>query len=401
MSAEAENIPTNVASGDAEAAVTAKGAKAKKTKEVKPKKKPAEKKATKKKASSSPPSHPKYEEMIKDAITTLKERTGSSQYAIQKFIEEKEKSLPPTFRKLLLVNLKRLVAAEKLVKVKGSFKLPSAKSAPNPAAVKKKPAAVAKPKAKVAAKAPVKAKPAAKVAKKPAAAAAKPKAAKPKAKTKTKTVAAVSKTKAVAVKPKAKERPTKAARTSSRTSPGKKAAPAKKTAAATKKVAPVKSVKPKTVKSPAKRASTRKEKEQCVSILIQLHKQGFGLLLDAERKPLENLQEHWDSKSLALSTKLLMGWNAQTRVLRQFQGLICTNRSFGVKTALNVKNPDCSILLARSKLITEQSRAPIELCVKLWLARFVFLDPSLKLSVRKAHNDHLKNINPLDSSLSA
>ncbi|CAF1699648.1 unnamed protein product, partial [Brassica oleracea var. botrytis] len=53
------------------------------------------------------------------------------------------------------------------------------------------------------------------------------------------------------------------------------------------------------------------------------------------------------------------------------------------------------------KLITEQSRAPIELCVKLWLARFVFLDPSLKLSVRKAHNDHLKNINPLDSSLSA
>lgn len=64
--AEAENIPTNVSSGDAETAVTApsKGAKAKKTKEVKPKKKPAaEKKAAPKKKASSPPSHPKYEEV--------------------------------------------------------------------------------------------------------------------------------------------------------------------------------------------------------------------------------------------------------------------------------------------------------------------------------------------------
>lgn len=66
MSAEAENIPTNVASGDAEAAVTAKGAKAKKTKEVKPKKK-----ATKKKASSSPPSHPKYEEVREIRLSDL------------------------------------------------------------------------------------------------------------------------------------------------------------------------------------------------------------------------------------------------------------------------------------------------------------------------------------------
>lgn len=59
MSAEAENIPTNVASGAAE------GAKAKKTKEAKPKKKPAaeKKKAPKKKTSSSPPSHPKYEDV--------------------------------------------------------------------------------------------------------------------------------------------------------------------------------------------------------------------------------------------------------------------------------------------------------------------------------------------------
>ena len=111
--------------------------------------------------------------MIKDAIVTLKERTGSSQYAIQKFIEEKHKSLPPTFRKLLLVNLKRLVASEKLVKVKASFKIPSARSAatPKPAApVKKKTTVVAKPKGKVAAAvAPAKAKAAAKGTKKPAA----------------------------------------------------------------------------------------------------------------------------------------------------------------------------------------------------------------------------------------
>ena len=55
----------------------------------------------------------------------LKERTGSSQIAIAKFIEEKQKSnLPPNFKKLLLVQLKKLVANGKLVKVKNSFKLP-------------------------------------------------------------------------------------------------------------------------------------------------------------------------------------------------------------------------------------------------------------------------------------
>jgi histone H1/5 len=61
--------------------------------------------------------------MIKDAIVTLEERTGSSQFAIAKFIEEKHKQLPSNFKKLLLHNLKKNVAAGKLVKVKGSFKL--------------------------------------------------------------------------------------------------------------------------------------------------------------------------------------------------------------------------------------------------------------------------------------
>ena len=64
--------------------------------------------------------------MITEAIVPLKERTGSRHYAITKFIEEKHKQSPSNFRKLLLVQLKKHVAFEKLVKVKNSYKLPSA-----------------------------------------------------------------------------------------------------------------------------------------------------------------------------------------------------------------------------------------------------------------------------------
>lgn len=60
--------------------------------------------------------------MINEAISSLKERTGSSQYAIAKFIEENQKDLPPNFKKMLLVQLRKLVAAGKLTKVKNSFK---------------------------------------------------------------------------------------------------------------------------------------------------------------------------------------------------------------------------------------------------------------------------------------
>ncbi|KAG0487374.1 hypothetical protein HPP92_009469 [Vanilla planifolia] len=49
-------------------------------------------------------SHPPYLEMIGAAITTLKDRTGSSQLAIAKYIEDKYKGhLPPNFRKVTLV----------------------------------------------------------------------------------------------------------------------------------------------------------------------------------------------------------------------------------------------------------------------------------------------------------
>ena len=68
-------------------------------------------------------------QMISEAITSLKERTGSSQYAIAKFVEDKQKAkLPPNFRKLLLVQLKKLVAAGKLTKVKNSYKLPAGRA---------------------------------------------------------------------------------------------------------------------------------------------------------------------------------------------------------------------------------------------------------------------------------
>ncbi|CAL9164586.1 unnamed protein product, partial [Musa hybrid cultivar] len=114
-----------------------------------------------------PAAHPPYAEMIKEAITVLKERSGSSLHAIGKFIEDKHKAhLPSNFRKMVLLQLKRLAAAGKLTKVKGSYKL-STVSAPvktRPAAApkkpviapakpksKSKPAVVAKPKAKTAA----------------------------------------------------------------------------------------------------------------------------------------------------------------------------------------------------------------------------------------------------------
>ncbi|XP_050238589.1 histone H1-like [Mercurialis annua] len=78
----------------------------------------------------SPPSpidHPPYFEMISEAILTLKERTGSSQPAIAKFMEENYKDgLPQNFKKLLSVQLKKFVKSDRLDKVKNSYKIASA-----------------------------------------------------------------------------------------------------------------------------------------------------------------------------------------------------------------------------------------------------------------------------------
>ncbi|AQK62321.1 Histone H1 [Zea mays] len=130
--------------------------------------KPAKaKKATAPKKRASP-THPPYAEMVSEAIASLKERTGSSSFAIAKFLEDKHKDkLPPNFRKLLNVQLKKLVAGGKLTKVKNSYKLSSA-TKPK-AAPKKTKTGVKKPKATPGKKAPVAKKPAAAAKKAPVA----------------------------------------------------------------------------------------------------------------------------------------------------------------------------------------------------------------------------------------
>lgn len=181
-------------------------------------------------------------QMITEAIVSLKERTGSSQVAIAKFIEEKQKAnLPSNFRNLLLVQLKRLVANEKLVKVKNSFKLPPRSLSTTTSAV-----AVKKPKPATEKKKSVSAK-----------------TAKPKTDGKKKPAVA---SKAKTTKPEAKKS-TAAAKSK------KPAKPAvKKTAAATKAkkttkpeakkaVAATKAKKPKTITSPGKKAEKKKGKK--------------------------------------------------------------------------------------------------------------------------------------------
>ncbi|XP_021733742.1 histone H1.1-like [Chenopodium quinoa] len=181
-------------------------------------------------AAKSAPSHPPYIEMITEALVSLKERTGSSHYAIAKHIEEQQKvrDLPPNFRKLLFNQLKKSVASGKLVMVKKSFKLPPGTSKKSPTAAPaaaEKPKAAAKPKSKEAAAKPAK-----------KSAAAKPKAAGAKAKTTT-------------AKAKASTTAAKKQKVSMKS-------PAKSPA---KKVAPVKAKKPKSIKSPAKKATAVKK----------------------------------------------------------------------------------------------------------------------------------------------
>ena len=146
-------------------------------------KSPAKKKPT---ASKKPADHPPYVDMIKAAISALKERNGSSRQAIEKYIKANYKvgEVGPHLK----MALKRGAAGGKLLHTKGigasgSFKVPKEekkvtkpkKPAANkkPAAKPKKPSAkkaAKKPAAKKAAKKPTAKKPAAKklAAKKPA-----------------------------------------------------------------------------------------------------------------------------------------------------------------------------------------------------------------------------------------
>jgi len=127
-----------------------------------------------------PANHPKYSEMIKAAITTLKERGGSSRQAILKYISANYKvgdNAASHLKLALRAGVKNgSLAQSKGTGASGSFKLGAKKEAP-----KKKPAAkksAAKKPAAKKAKSPKKAKkPAAK--KSPKKAAKKPAAKKP------------------------------------------------------------------------------------------------------------------------------------------------------------------------------------------------------------------------------
>ncbi|CAM6037099.1 unnamed protein product [Sphagnum compactum] len=61
--------------------------------------------------------HPPYLLMVKEAIGSLKERTGSSQYAIAKYLEDTYKTgLPPNFKKTLSIQLRNLTKQGKVFK---------------------------------------------------------------------------------------------------------------------------------------------------------------------------------------------------------------------------------------------------------------------------------------------
>ena len=138
-------------------------------------KSPAKKKTA---APKKPADHPPYIDMIKAAIKALKERTGSSRQAIEKYIKANYK-VGDSVGSHLKLALKRAAANGKLVHTKGvgasgSFKLPKEvkmEKKPKKKTAAKKPAAKPKkPAAKKAAKKPAAKKPAKKpAAKKPAA----------------------------------------------------------------------------------------------------------------------------------------------------------------------------------------------------------------------------------------
>ena len=66
--------------------------------------------------------HPKYSDMVLEAIIQLRKRNGASLPAIKKYMEEKYE-LPETYNTHLKLAMKKLVEEDKLVKVKGSFKV--------------------------------------------------------------------------------------------------------------------------------------------------------------------------------------------------------------------------------------------------------------------------------------
>merc|ERR1712008_225819 len=146
---------------------------------------PVKKVVKAKKPAAAKPLHAPYAVMIAGAIKALKERGGSSRQAIMKYILANNKIADADKAKVRAkLAIRKLLAAKKIVAVKGSFKLSKEEPKPKKKVVKKAKKVVKK---KVVKKAK---KPAAKKAKKPAAKKAKkPAAKKPAAKKPVKKVA--------------------------------------------------------------------------------------------------------------------------------------------------------------------------------------------------------------------
>jgi histone H1/5 len=190
---------------------------------------------------ASPPEHPPYKEMIKEALLALKDRNGSSRPGLKKYIKANYKGTDgPQFDRLFNLALKKGEAAKdfsfpkgpsgtvKLVKKEPAAKAPAAKKpAAKKEAAAKKETTTKKPAAKKAA-----AKPKAAAAEKPAK--EKKAAAKPKANAK-KTRKEPAAAPAVVEKPTVLTK-TKSGRVTKAPAPAaKKAAPKKKAAAAAPK----------------------------------------------------------------------------------------------------------------------------------------------------------------------
>ena len=127
------------------------------------------------------PAHPSYAIMISSAINSLKESGGSSRQAILKNILANKIADAARTQVYVKLAIRKMLANEKLIQVKGSFKLPKEQKVEKPKKVNepaekkvKKPAAkkpapkAKKPVAKTTKKSAPK-KPAVKPAKKPAA----------------------------------------------------------------------------------------------------------------------------------------------------------------------------------------------------------------------------------------
>ncbi|XP_014673175.1 PREDICTED: histone H1-delta-like [Priapulus caudatus] len=184
---------------------------------------PKKKAVAKTKKAKAPASHPKYSEMVQSAITSLKERGGSSRQAIMKYIKAHYKvgNDDKIINAHLKMCLKRGVTSGQLKQVKGTGASGSFRLGEQTA--EKTPKTKAKPAAKKAAAKP----------RKPAVISKKT-TEKPKAKT------------AAAKKPKTAKKPIQAI--------------AKKAAKSTKKSPAKKAAKPKTVKKAATKKTPKKAK---------------------------------------------------------------------------------------------------------------------------------------------